>query len=41
MPYSDFLASAIKYESEVNAVGVGKLDIRTQSRKGDFDTLET
>jgi hypothetical protein len=39
VPYSDFLASAVKYESEVNAVG--KLDTRSESRKGAFDTLET
>ena len=37
--YSDFLASAVKYESEVNASG--KLDTRSDLRKGAFDTLET
>ena len=35
---SDFLASAVKYESEANALG--KLDT-SDSRKGAFDTLET
>ena len=39
--YSDFLASAVKYKSEENAVGAGKLDIRSESRKGAFDMLET
>ena len=37
--YSDFFASIVKYESEVNASG--KLDIRSDSRKGAFDKLET
>ena len=36
---SDFLASAIKYEGEANASG--KLDTRSDSRKGAFDMLET
>ena len=36
---SDFLVSAVKYESEANASG--KLDTRSDSRKGAFDTLET
>ena len=36
---SDFLKSIVKYESEVNALG--KLDTRSDSRKGAFDTLET
>jgi hypothetical protein len=35
VPHSDFLASVIKYESEVNASG--KLDIRSESRKRAFD----
>ena len=39
--YSDFLASAVKYKSEENAVGAGKLDTRSDLRKGAFDTLET
>ena len=42
VPHSDFLASAVKYENEANAVG--KLDIRSESRKRAFDhhdTLET
>ena len=39
VPYLDFCASAIKYESEANALG--KLDARRDSRKGAFDTLET
>ena len=39
VPYSYFLASAVKYESEANALG--KLDTRSDSRKGAFDTLET
>ena len=39
MPHSDFLASAIKYESEANAVG--KLGIRSESRKRAFDHHET
>ena len=40
--HSDFLASAVKYENEVNAAG--KLDTRSESRKRAFDhhdTLET
>ena len=36
---SDFLASAVKYESEANMSG--KLDTRSDSRKGSFDMLET
>ena len=36
---SDFLASAIKYESEANTLR--KLDTRSDSRKGAFDMLET
>ena len=36
---SDFLASAVKYESEANASG--KLDTRSDSRKGAFNTFET
>ena len=39
MPYSDFLASAVKYESEANASE--KLDTRSDLRKGAFDMLET
>jgi len=39
VPYLDFLASIVKYESEANASG--KLDIRSDSRKGAFDMLET
>ena len=39
VPYSDFLASTVKYKSEVNVSG--KLDTRSDSRKGPFDTLET
>ena len=39
VPYSDFLTSVVKYESEANAAG--KLDTRSESRKGAFDTLET
>ena len=39
MPYSDFLASAVKYESEANVSR--KLDTRSDSRKGAFDKLET
>ena len=39
MPYSDFLTSAVKYESEANVSG--KLDTRSDSRKGAFYTLET
>ena len=42
MSYSDFLASAVKYESEANVAG--KLDTRSESRKRAFDhhdTLET
>ena len=35
MLHSDFLASAVKYESEANAVG--KLDTRSESRKEAFD----
>jgi hypothetical protein len=41
MPYSDFLASAVKYESEANVAGAEKLDTRSESRKGAFDTLQT
>jgi hypothetical protein len=37
--YLDFLATAVKYESEANAAG--KLDTRSELRKGAFDTLET
>jgi hypothetical protein len=37
--YSDFLASAVKYESEANALG--KVDTSSDSRKGAFNTLET
>jgi hypothetical protein len=37
--YSNFLASAVKYESEVNVEG--KLDTRSESKKGAFDRLET
>jgi hypothetical protein len=40
--HSDFLASAVKYESE--AIAVGKLDTRSELRKRAFDqhdTLET
>jgi hypothetical protein len=36
---SDFLVSAVKYESESNASG--KLNTRSDSRKGAFDMLET
>ena len=39
MPYSDFLASVVKYGSEANALG--KLDTRSDSRKEAFDMLET
>jgi hypothetical protein len=42
VPHSDFLESAVKYESKVNAAG--KLDTRSESRKRAFDpqdTLET
>ena len=39
MPYSDFLASKVKYASEANASG--KLDTRSDLRKGAFDMLET
>ena len=42
MPYSDFLASTVKYENELNVAG--KLDTRSESRKRAFDhhdTLET
>ena len=39
MSYSDFLASAVKYESEANASG--KVDIRSDLIKVAFDTLET
>jgi hypothetical protein len=39
VPYSDFLASAVKYETEANVSE--KLDTRSDSRKGAFDTLET
>ena len=39
MLYSEFLASAVKYESEANASG--KLDTRSDSRKGAFNTFET
>ena len=42
VPHLDFLASAVKYENEANAVG--KLDTRSGSRKRAFnhhDTLET
>ena len=37
MSYLDFLASVVKYESEANASE--KLDTRSDSRKGAFDTL--
>ena len=36
---SDFLASAVKYESEANALG--KLYTRSDLRKGAFDMFET
>ena len=39
VPYLDFLASPVKYESEANASG--KLDTRSDSRKGAFDMLKT
>jgi hypothetical protein len=42
VPHSDFLASAVKYDNEVNAAG--KLDTRSESRKRAFnhhDMLET
>jgi hypothetical protein len=42
VPHSDFLASVVKYENEVNAAR--KLDIRSESRKrasDHRDTLET
>ena len=39
MQYLDFLAGVVKYESEANASG--KLDTRSDSIKGAFDTLET
>ena len=39
VPYLDFLASIVKYESEANASG--KLDTRSDSGKGAFDMLET
>ena len=40
MPCSNFLASAVKDESEANAAG--KLDTRSESRAFDHhDTLET
>ena len=35
VPHSDFLASAVIYESEPNASG--KLDTRSESRERDFD----
>jgi hypothetical protein len=37
--YLDFLVSTVKYESEANASG--KVDTRSDSIKGAFDTLET
>ena len=37
--HSDFLASAVKYENEVNAAG--KLDTRSESRKRAFDHPDT
>ena len=39
VPYSDFLTSVVKYESEANVLE--KLDTRSDSRKGAFDMLET
>jgi hypothetical protein len=39
VPYLDFLVSVVKYESQANASR--KLDTRSDSRKGAFDTLET
>ena len=39
VPYSDFLTSVVKYESEANTSG--KLDTRSEWRKVAFDTLET
>ena len=39
VPHSNFLANTVKYESEANASG--KLDTRSDSRKGAFNTLET
>ena len=39
MPYSNFLASVVKYESDANVLG--KLDTRSDSRRGAFDMLET
>ena len=39
MLHSDFLASAVKYESEANAAG--KLDTRSESRKRAFDHHDT
>ena len=41
MPYSNFLTNAVKYESEVNTAGAGKLDTRSELRRGAFDTLQT
>jgi hypothetical protein len=35
VPHLDFLASAVKYESEANAAG--KLDTRSELRKKVFD----
>ena len=39
MPYLDFLESIVKYERVTNMSG--KLDIRSDSKKGAFYTLET
>jgi hypothetical protein len=36
---SNFLVTAVKYESEANVSG--KLDTRSDSRKRAFDTLKT
>ena len=37
--HSYFLASAVKYENEANAIG--KLDTRSESRKRAFDHHDT